>query len=89
MLEYQGNQTQRLAVERAFILIGEAVSQLSRRYPTVIAGIATPHQIIAFRNLLVHEYWSIDDETLWSILLTDIVPFRSQVAAALAGFDPA
>jgi len=28
--------------------------------------------MIAFRNVIVHEYWSVDDEDVWSIIVAKV-----------------
>ncbi len=84
---YLQERTQRLAVERCFILIGEALAQLGRFYPELLRAIATPRQVISFRNVIVHRYWSIDDEEVWSILVTEVSPLHRQVTALLMNLD--
>ena len=55
------------AVERKFEIIGEALSQLSKLDPTLARRIPDIRQIIAFRNLLIHGYATIDHRRVWQI----------------------
>jgi uncharacterized protein with HEPN domain len=43
------------AVEREFMIIGEALKQLSQRNPKLFASIGQGPEIIGFRNKLTHE----------------------------------
>jgi uncharacterized protein with HEPN domain len=60
--EYQRNPMQRMAVERAFAIIGEALVHLAR----VDAALAA--RIVAFRNILVHAYAQVDNRIVWGIV---------------------
>jgi uncharacterized protein with HEPN domain len=40
--------------------------------------------IVAARNRLIHGYLGIDDDTLWSIVATDLVPLRAALMRLLA-----
>ena len=62
----------RSAVEREFIIIGEALVALSRRSPAEFAAIGHARRIIDFRNQLTHEYPTIDDTIVWAIADRDV-----------------
>lgn len=65
--DYQKDAMLRLAIERAFSILGEALTQLARIDPATAARITDSHRIIAFRNILVHAYANIDDRLVWEI----------------------
>lgn len=69
---YLANRLVRSAVEREFIIIGEALVALSRRSPAEFAGIGHARRIIDFRNQLTHEYPTIDDTIVWAIADRDV-----------------
>ena len=48
------------AVERKFLVIGEALRRLKREHPEIIEKITGHENIIGFRNVLVHDYLGID-----------------------------
>ena len=50
----------RAAVERQFEIIGEAFVGLRRVDPALAAGIRDLSRIIAFRNVLIHAYATVD-----------------------------
>lgn len=58
----------RLAVERAFSIIGEALAQLARVDAGVAARVSDFRSIIAFRNILVHAYAQVDDRIVWGVV---------------------
>lgn len=62
---YRANRLVRAAVERQFEITGEALNQLSRRAPDLTARIPELRAIVAFRNLLIHGYASVDDAIVW------------------------
>jgi uncharacterized protein with HEPN domain len=65
---YQADRTLRSAVEREFILIGEAVTQLEQNFPDVAAHLRDTRHIIASRNLLVHAHTNIASEVVWGVI---------------------
>ena len=40
-------------------------------------------RIVAFRNVLVHDYLGIDLERLWEIIQRDVPPFKRAIATML------
>lgn len=81
--DYLEDEDLRFAIERNFILIGEAVALLRRNHPDVCTKLEDKAGIIAFRNFIVHQYWSVDNEQVWSTLITKIPPLRSAVDSLL------
>jgi uncharacterized protein with HEPN domain len=66
--DYQNDPMMRLAVERAFTIIGEALTQLSRVDPILATRITDARSIIGFRNILTHAYAQVDDRIVWGII---------------------
>ena len=56
------------AVERQFEIIGEALNGLRRVDPAVAAQIPELPRIVAFRNVLIHGYATVDDRLVWSVV---------------------
>jgi len=65
---YQADELVRSAVERQFEIIGECLVRLRREHPDIAAQVPNLHRIIAFRNVLVHGYASIDDKLVWGVV---------------------
>jgi uncharacterized protein with HEPN domain len=70
------------AVIRNFEIIGEVASRLSgsvRAKPEVPWA-----KIIAFRNRLIHGYWSVDLLLVWDVIIHDLPALRAEVIRLLA-----
>ncbi len=70
------------AVTRNFKVIGEAATHLST--VTVSAAGEPWGRIIAFRNRLIHGYWSTDHLLVWDVISHDLPLPRQEVARLLA-----
>lgn len=66
--DYTRDPLLRSGVERQFEIVGEALSQLTKMDPETAAKIPESRRIIAFRNVLIHRYTSIDDRLVWGVV---------------------
>jgi uncharacterized protein with HEPN domain len=82
--DYQADPMLRLAVERAFTIIGEALIQLSRVDSTLAAGITDTRSVVGFRNLLTHAYAQIDNRIVWGIVQSKLPALVLEVAALMS-----
>jgi uncharacterized protein with HEPN domain len=82
--EFTADPLLRSAIERQFEIIGEALNQLSKVDPDVVAAISEHRRIIAFRNILIHGYAEIDHRLVWGILEGKLPDLHRQVEALLA-----
>lgn len=64
----------RSVVERQFEIVGESLNRLSRADALTAGGIHDLPRIVAFRNVLVHGYATIDDVLVWEVATTQIDP---------------
>ncbi|MCA1607734.1 MAG: DUF86 domain-containing protein [Acidobacteria bacterium] len=76
--DYQSNAMLRSAVERQFEIVGEALNQLSIVDPEAASRIPELPRIVAFRNILIHGYATVDDALVWQVLV-DKLPGLQQV----------
>ena len=74
----------RAAVEREFEIIGEAMTQLARVDKAVATRISEYQRIIAFRNVLIHEYADVDDRLVWGVIETNLSTLVREIDALLA-----
>ena len=81
--DYLEDDLLRAAVERQFIMIGEAQRQALDRDPSLAERIPDTSLIIAFRNRLVHAYPYIDDQTVWGVIERHLPRLRQQVRTVL------
>ncbi len=87
---YQKDRAFRRAIEREFQIIGEAMFQLTKIDSELTAKISESERIIGFRHVLVHGYFDLKADVVWSILKNKLPSLIKEVAALLteAGFPP-
>ena len=73
----------RSAVERQFEIIGEALAQLARIDAAMAQKVPDLRQIIAFRNVLIHGYATVDPARVWRVIEDNLPPLRTALAALL------
>jgi len=83
--DYQHDALLRSAVERQFGIIGEALNQLGKIAPDVIALISEYRRIINFRNRLIHGYAHVSHEIVWGVLETHLSRLTQEVEDLLRG----
>lgn len=71
------------AVERQFEIIGEALSKLAKMDPETANNIPEYRRIIAFRNILIHGYATIDDKIVWGVIENYLTPLQKAVMQLL------
>ena len=76
---YQESKQVRRAVERAFIILGEALVCSARLAPDINAVLPNARNVIAFRNGLVHNYSVVNESRVW-IIVQQYVPLLQQEA---------
>lgn len=74
------------AVERKFEIIGEAVGQIAKLDPTIARRITAAKRIVAFRNLLIHNYWDVADDLVWGIVDKHLPVLQREVNQLLREF---
>jgi uncharacterized protein with HEPN domain len=79
---YRDHKTQS-AVLQKLIVIGEAAARLSDEFTAQHADIDWP-DIVAFRNILVHAYFSVQLEIVWETATQDVPELQRQVLQILA-----
>jgi uncharacterized protein with HEPN domain len=86
--DYQTDELLRAALERFFIIIGEALSRLEKVDIAQVNQISEYRRIIGFRNVLVHGYEMIDDQIVWQTIQQHVPILKAQVEKLLASFGP-
>lgn len=85
--EYRDNELLRSAVERQFMVIGEALVRLRRDAPEIYEQCHDAPSIVGFRNVLVHGYDVVDDQVLWSAVTVHL-PALVETVRILMGEEP-
>ncbi len=73
----------RLAVERCFENVGEALSRLERHDPVLAERISSVRRIIGFRNQIAHGYDTVDFGAVDTVLREHLPILRREVAELL------
>ena len=85
--DYCNSRLIRSSVEGEFTIIGEALSQLSRRDGDLFAQIDQAPQIISFRNKLTHEYVTINDQLVWGVIQNNLPVLLEQCTQLLSDLE--
>jgi uncharacterized protein with HEPN domain len=63
--DFLASKQLRWCVERGFEIIGEAMSQLNKSDPATAELVSEHRKIISFRNVLIHGYSQVNNQTTW------------------------
>lgn len=74
------------AVTRNIEIIGEASSKISKETKERHAEIPW-RDIVAMRNILIHEYFRSDAETVWNVVQRDLPRLKNQVLNILKSLE--
>ncbi|MFZ2407824.1 MAG: HepT-like ribonuclease domain-containing protein [Methylobacter sp.] len=85
--DYAGDRLLRSAIERQFEIIGEALNQLCKIEQQWAGRIPDVPQIIAFRNVLIHGYASVNDLTVWRTIDESLSTLYETVTSLLDEAD--
>jgi uncharacterized protein with HEPN domain len=83
--DFNSDLVLRSAVERQFEILGEALGQLARLDAALAAKIPDLRQIVAFRNVLIHNYALIDRARVWDTAQDDLPSLRAALDDLLPG----
>lgn len=75
---YLASREKRSATEREFILIGEATVQLRHVAPELYDRLSHGHLAIGMRNVLTHDYISVDHESVYETAIEDALRFKQE-----------
>ena len=76
--EYQKDLKTKKAVERNIEIIGEAVNRITKNN-TIKFEIKNARKIISTRNKISHEYDTISDEIIWSIIMRELPKLKEEI----------
>lgn len=86
--DYTSDWRLRAIVERQFVVVGEALLNAARLDPEVELMIGECRRIIDFRNIVVHGYDNLNDETVLEIAKTKVPMLTAQLSIILRRLDP-
>ena len=68
-------------------ILGEAASQLGRDFHSAHPVVPWP-QIVAMRNILVHDYFGIDLDQVWNVVANELPELKIALLDLLATLGP-
>jgi len=77
-IEYQRDIKTKKAVERNIEIIGEAINRITKHKDSDFQ-IKNAKRIIGTRNRIAHEYDSISDEVIWTIIIRELPELRKEI----------
>lgn len=79
---FLGNSMMRFASAKQIEIIGEAANHIT---PETKAGFSDMEwsQIVGMRHVLVHEYFGMDFELIWQVIIDDLPVLKQKVADVL------
>ena len=79
--DYERNLLLKAAVERNLITVGEAMSLILKKTPTI--NISNARKIVDVRNRLTHGYDDIDDTQIWNTVINRLPLLNQEVQELL------
>jgi uncharacterized protein with HEPN domain len=73
----------RSAVEREFIIIGEALKRVSALDERLFRFISNSRTIVDFRNMLAHDYGAVDDDAVFRLVYSNLIVLKAEVGELL------
>ena len=80
---YQRDKKTKKAVERNIEIIGEAINRISKN-KTFEIEIKNAQKIIGTRNRIAHEYDTISDELIWTIIIRELPKLKEEVSEIIS-----
>jgi uncharacterized protein with HEPN domain len=74
------------AVERNFSIIGEAVARIDKSFKDSHPSIVW-REVKDFRNIIVHDYFGIDDTIVWDIIHLNLDQLNKDILVILASLS--
>ena len=76
--EFSRSSEKKFASVKQLEIIGEAAGKITRETKSCYPEVEWT-KIIALRNILVHEYYVIDENILWNIITEDLSELKEQI----------
>lgn len=76
--DFLDNSMMRNAAIRQLEIVGEACNRISQEFKQMNPNINWK-DIIGFRNIIVHQYFGIDEKVVWDILKNDLPILKHQI----------
>ncbi|HET6246689.1 MAG TPA: HepT-like ribonuclease domain-containing protein [Tepidisphaeraceae bacterium] len=84
LANYLADKQLRYSVERAFEIIGEALTQLAKIDTSLVQQITDYRKIVSFRNVLIHGYSTVNPSMTWDIVERKLPVLRTELDSLLS-----
>lgn len=84
--DFLANSMMRFAIVKQLEIIGEAANHISSETKELFSNIPWS-QIIGLRNVFVHEYFGIDLNLTWQIIISDLPDLKEKVQTAIQSIE--
>ena len=78
-IDYYFDLKTKAAVEREFVIIGEALNRIKKSNGNMLNSIDNWREIIGFRNVITHGYDVVEDEIVWDAVKNNIPALLKQL----------
>jgi len=85
--DYIADPMLRSAIERQFMIIGEALNKALRIEPQLLEAITSASNIVRLRHRLAQGYFDIDDDIIWGIVEVHPPTLLAEVSKLLDARD--
>ena len=85
--DFDASEGTRFIVERLLINVGEALSEAENLSPEFSDKIPNIRKIIGTRNRLVHNYWAVDPNVLWDVIVVQGPILKTTLQELLAEYE--
>jgi uncharacterized protein with HEPN domain len=88
--DFSASELVRSAVERQFGILGEALGRAMAIDPNLELEKPELRRIVGLRNRLIHGYDVVDDEIIWDIVQSKLIPLAADLESILTrgGYAP-
>lgn len=84
--DFEGNSMMKDACIRQLGIIGEASNRISEEIKDSNEEIEW-RQIIGLRNIVIHQYFGVDDQVIWDIIQHNLPDLKSRVKRILKSLE--
>ena len=81
--DFSSSELVRSAVERQFGIVGEALGKATAVDPSLELRNPELRKIVGLRNRLIHGYDGVDDEIVWDIVQSKLIPLAADLEVLL------
>jgi uncharacterized protein with HEPN domain len=82
--EFLGNSMMRFASIKQIEIVGEAANYITSETKQLFSDIEWK-QIIGMRHILIHEYFGVDANLVWQVIVNDIPALKASIQNIYSG----